>query len=65
MLSRRISKTQFENREYNTQNAIALLNYFKRIALQQLIQRTQVFTKKKIWPQRARAQLFEIKKSSY
>jgi hypothetical protein len=29
------SKTQFVKQERNTQNAIALLNYLKRIALQQ------------------------------
>jgi hypothetical protein len=33
---RRKSKTQFENRERNMQNAIRLLNYLKRIAPQQL-----------------------------
>jgi hypothetical protein len=38
------SKTQFVNQEHNTQNAIALLNYFKRIASQQLMLRMQVFT---------------------
>jgi hypothetical protein len=40
------SKTQFVKQERNTQNATALLNYLKRIALQQLMLRTQVFTKK-------------------
>jgi hypothetical protein len=34
MLHRK-SKTQFVKQERNTQNAIALLNYLKRIALQQ------------------------------
>jgi hypothetical protein len=43
---RRKSKTQFVKRERNTQNAIALLNYLKRIAPQQLTLRTQVFPKK-------------------
>jgi hypothetical protein len=43
---RRKSKTQLENQECNTQNAIAPLNYLKRIARQQLILRTQVFHKK-------------------
>ncbi len=38
-------KLQFENRERNTLNAIALLNNLKRIAPQQLMLRTQVFTK--------------------
>jgi hypothetical protein len=33
-------------RKTRAQYAIALLNYLKRIAPQQLIQRTQVFTKK-------------------
>jgi hypothetical protein len=41
---RRKSKMQFENRECNTRNAIALLNYLKRIAPQQLMLGTQVFT---------------------
>jgi hypothetical protein len=36
-------QTQFLNQERNTQNAIALLNYLKRIALQQSMLRTQVF----------------------
>jgi hypothetical protein len=40
------SKTQFVNLERNTQNAIALLNYLKRIVPQQLMLRMQVFTKK-------------------
>jgi hypothetical protein len=43
---RRKSKTQFVKQERNKQNAIALLNYLKRIAPQQLMLRTQVFTKK-------------------
>jgi hypothetical protein len=42
---RRKSKTQLVKQERNTQNAIALLNYLKRIAPQQLMLRTQVFTK--------------------
>ncbi len=33
---RRKSKTLFENRERNMQNAITLLNYLKRIVPQQL-----------------------------
>jgi hypothetical protein len=45
MLGRK-SKTQFVKQERNTQNAIALLNYLKRIAPQQLMLRTQVFTQK-------------------
>jgi hypothetical protein len=40
------SKTQFGKQERNTQNAIALLKYLKRIAPQQLMLRMQVFTKK-------------------
>jgi hypothetical protein len=40
------SNTQFVKQESNTQNAIALLNYLKRIAPQKLMLRTQVFTKK-------------------
>jgi hypothetical protein len=40
------SKTQFVKQERNTQNAIALLNYLKRIAPQQCMLRKQVFTKK-------------------
>ncbi len=37
---------QFVKQERNMQNAIALLNYLKRIAPQQLMLRTQVFTQK-------------------
>jgi hypothetical protein len=40
------STTQFVKQECNTQNAIALKNYLKRIAPQQLMLRTQVLTKK-------------------
>jgi hypothetical protein len=43
---RRKSKTQFVKQERNTQNAIALLNYLKHMAPQQLMLRMQVFTKK-------------------
>jgi hypothetical protein len=43
---RRKSKTQLENQARSTQNAIALLSYLKRIALQQLMLRTQIFTAK-------------------
>ncbi len=39
---RRKSKTQFVKQERYTQNAIALLNYLKRIAPQQLMLGTQV-----------------------
>ncbi len=42
---RRKSKTQFVKQERNTQNTIALLNYLKRIAPQQIMLGTQVFTK--------------------
>jgi hypothetical protein len=52
---RRKSKTQFVKQECNTQNTIALLNYLKRIAPQQLVLRTQVFTKKE---QRTQLRLF-------
>jgi hypothetical protein len=45
MLCRK-SKTQFVKQERNTQNAIALLNYLKGIAPQQLMLRTQDFKKK-------------------
>jgi hypothetical protein len=38
-------KTQFVKQERNTQNAIAFLNYLKRIAPQQLMLRMQVFPK--------------------
>jgi hypothetical protein len=41
---RRKSKTQFVKQDCNTQSAIALLNYLKSIAPQQLMLRTQVFT---------------------
>ncbi len=40
------SKTQFVNQERNTQNVIALLNYLKGIAPQQLVLRMQVFKTK-------------------
>jgi hypothetical protein len=49
------SKTQFANQERNMQNSIALLNYFKRIAQQQIMLRMLVFTKL------FKAQLFKIK----
>jgi hypothetical protein len=42
---RRKSKTHFVNQEGNIQNTIALLNYLKRIAPQQLMLRKQVFKK--------------------
>jgi hypothetical protein len=42
---RRKSKTHLYKQERNTQNAIALLNYLKRIVRQQLMLRTEVFTK--------------------
>jgi hypothetical protein len=38
------SKTQFVKQGRNAQIAIELLNYLKRIALQQLMLRTQDFT---------------------
>jgi hypothetical protein len=41
---RRKSKTQLEHQERNTQNSIALLNYLKCVAPQQLMLRMQVFT---------------------
>jgi hypothetical protein len=40
------SKTQFVKQRRSMQNAIALLNYLKHIAQQQLVLRTQVFTTK-------------------
>jgi hypothetical protein len=40
------SKTQFVKQERNMQDAIALFNYLKRIALRQLMLRLQVFTKR-------------------
>ncbi len=40
------SKTQFVKQERNMQKAIALLNYLKRTAPQQLMLRTQVVIKK-------------------
>jgi hypothetical protein len=40
------SKTLFVKEERYTQNAIALLNYLKRIVPQQLMLKTQVFTQK-------------------
>jgi hypothetical protein len=43
---RRKSKTKFENRERNAQNALAILNCLKRIALQQSVLKTQNFHKK-------------------
>jgi hypothetical protein len=42
---RRKSKTEFVHQERNKQNSTALLNYLQRIAPQQLMLRTQVFTK--------------------
>jgi hypothetical protein len=42
---RRNSKMQFVKQECNTQNAIALLNYLKLNAPQQLMLRMQVFKK--------------------
>jgi hypothetical protein len=43
---RRKTKTLFLKQERNTQNAIALLNYLKRIGPQQLMLRMHVFPKK-------------------
>jgi hypothetical protein len=43
---RRESKMQFVKQEHAMQNAIALLNYLKRIAPQQLMLKTQFFKKK-------------------
>jgi hypothetical protein len=59
MLCRK-SKTQFVKQEHNTQNAIALLNYLKRIAPQQSMLRTQVFTKNSK-AQRTQPQLCQIR----
>jgi hypothetical protein len=64
---RRKSKTQFVKQERNMQNTIAPLNYLKRIAPlnylkciapQQLMLRTQVFTKKIFTAQRTQLQLY-------
>jgi hypothetical protein len=57
---RRKSKTQFVNQERNTQNAIALLNYLKRITPQQLMLRKQVFTNKFFSAKNATATLLLI-----
>jgi hypothetical protein len=54
------SKMQFAEQERNTQNAIALLNYLKRIAPQQLMLSMQVFTKNFL-AQRSQVQRFKIK----
>jgi hypothetical protein len=43
---RREIKRQFLKQERNTQIVIALLNYLKRMAPQQLLRRTEFFTKK-------------------
>jgi hypothetical protein len=51
------SKTQFVKQERNPQNAIMFLNYLKRIVPQQLMLRTQFFTKK-IKKQRMQRQLY-------
>ncbi len=51
---------QFAEQERNTQNAIALLNYLKRIAPQQLMLSMQVFTKNFL-AQRSQVQRFKIK----
>jgi hypothetical protein len=58
---RRKSKMQFVKQEHDTQNAIALLNYLKRIAPQQLMLTTQVFTKN-FFAQRTHPQLCKIRK---
>jgi hypothetical protein len=52
---------QFVKQERNTQNAIVLLNYLKRSALQQLRLRTQVFTKN-VLSAKKQAQHFKIRK---
>ncbi len=51
---------QFAEQERNMQNAIALLNYLKRIAPQQLMLSPQVFTKVFL-AQRSQVQRFKIK----
>jgi hypothetical protein len=56
-MSRCKSKTQFVKQERNTQNAIVLLNYLKRITPQQLMTRTQVFTKEILSTKNATATL--------
>jgi uncharacterized membrane protein YvbJ len=45
---RRKSKTQFVKQERNMQKAIVFVNYLKRIAPQQLMLKTQIFTKKNL-----------------
>jgi hypothetical protein len=54
------SKTQIVKQERNTQKAIALLDYLKWSAPQQLMLRTQVFTHKNL--QRKKSNLNFIKK---
>jgi hypothetical protein len=55
---RRKSKTQFVKQEHNTQNAIAVLNFLKRIAPQQLMLRMHVFTKQNFKAQKTQPQLY-------
>jgi hypothetical protein len=55
------SKTQFLKQEGNTQNAIALLNYLKHLAPQQLMLRTPVFTEKFYSSENATATLLDKK----
>jgi hypothetical protein len=59
---RRKSRTQLVKQEHNTQDAIVLLNYLKRIAPQQLMLRTQVFIKKDFLARTAQQQLYKIRK---
>jgi hypothetical protein len=61
-MSHRKSKPQFENQERNTQKANALLNYLKRIALQQSMLRIQVFTHKNFKRIECKRNFFNIKK---
>jgi hypothetical protein len=55
---RRKSKMQFVKQERKTQNAIALLDYLKSIAPQQLMLSTQIFRKKIFIAQRTQSQLY-------
>jgi hypothetical protein len=55
--------TKFVNEERNTQNAIVLLNYLKRIALQQLCKAKNSSFRKDIFEaQRMQVQLFKRKR---
>jgi hypothetical protein len=61
---RRKSKLQFVNQERNTQNTIALLNYLKHIAPQQLMLQKNGSFKKKIYSSKNASATFLNKKVS-